>query len=125
MAFTGRRRDAWTVYEKETIGRVWLVRESAAEPNEVRAFTAICPHLGCAVKLDGSGRQFICPCHKAAWDVSGRKLSDKELGHKNPSPRDLDVLECSVVMDEQTGEPWVEVKYQKFQHGSTKQVPLA
>ena len=149
VAFTGRRRDAWTVYEKENIGRVWLVRQSptsqgstasqsettglstadkvpgAAGKIQVKAFTAVCPHLGCGIKVDGSGRQFICPCHKAAWDVSGCKVSDAELGHKNPSPRDLDLLECSVVVDEQTGESWVEVKYEKFQHGSTEKVPQA
>lgn len=125
MAVSGRRRDAWTVYPQETIGRVWLVRETSAGEDRVVAFTSICPHLGCAVKIDGAANQFVCPCHKAAWNLTGKKLDEKQLGHPNPSPRDLDRLECAIVPDEATGEAWIEVRYQKFKHGLTVQVEQA
>lgn len=124
MAVSGRHRDAWTAYPQETIGRVWLVRSSQDGQDRVLAFTSICPHLGCAVKVDG-GKRFICPCHKAAWNLSGGKLDDQQMGHPNPSPRDLDQLECTIVNDDETGEPWIEVRYQKFKHGLTSQVEQA
>lgn len=125
LPVTGRRRDAWMVYEKETIGLVWLVRQAGAKEPAVTAYSTVCPHLGCAVKLDTSGKTFVCPCHKAAWDLKGGKVGDKQLGHKNPSPRGLDVLDCQVVTDEETGEQWVEVKYEKFQPGLAVKKALA
>src|SRR4051794_24728260 len=42
------RQDAWVKYPKEPVGSVWLIRQS---DDKVRAFTAECPHLGCAVNL--------------------------------------------------------------------------
>lgn len=112
MAVTGRRRDAWTSYPQETIGRVWLVRQNDGTDDRVVAFTSVCPHLGCAVNMDAGGARFVCPCHKAAWNLEGNKLHDEQLGHPNPSPRDLDRLECEIVNDDRTGEAWVEVRYQ-------------
>jgi menaquinol-cytochrome c reductase iron-sulfur subunit len=123
VAISGRRRDAWTVYARESIGHVWLVRRKPkgkeTEDADVLAFASNCPHLGCAVKFESPKQRFTCPCHKAAWNVSGEKLSDRQLGYKNPTPRALDSLECRLVDDEQTGEPWVEVKYLKFELGLT------
>jgi menaquinol-cytochrome c reductase iron-sulfur subunit len=126
MPITGRRHDAWTAYEKETIGRVWLLR-TAAQPDQpaanekVEALSTLCPHLGCAVKLSASKKSFVCPCHQAGFDLAGRKLNQRDLGHKNPSPRDLDALECRIVQDD-AGESWVEVTYERFQRGLTAKV---
>ena len=129
VAIMGRRRDAWTTYTRETIGHAWLVRRESKPQNvdeaDVVAYTSICPHLGCAIKLESPTRRFTCPCHKAAWSFAGEKLSDKQLGRKNPSPRNLDSLECCIVKDEETGEAWVQVKYQKFEHGLTTKVRQA
>lgn len=125
LTITGRRRDAWTIYEKQAIGRIWLLRTPSAQgeesSGEVRAFSAKCPHLGCAVKLAASGKSFACPCHQAGFDLAGHRLSRQQLGHQNPSPRDLDTLECRVVSDD-SGEQWVEVMYEKFQYGLTDKV---
>jgi len=128
LSITGGRRDAWTAYPKQTVGRVWLWRKATApgqQPKfEVAAYSATCPHLGCAVRLSSSGKSFDCPCHRAGFDLAGRRLSDHELGHANPPPRDLDVLECRVVEDD-SGEQWVEVAYEKFKLGLTEKVPQA
>ncbi|MBC8355271.1 MAG: Rieske 2Fe-2S domain-containing protein [Planctomycetes bacterium] len=128
VAITGSRQDAWVHYSEEVVGRAWVVRETddSVAPGEtlVRAFSAICPHLGCAVRHDGE-RGFNCPCHKAFFELSGQPLSEVELGHKNPTPRGLDDLECQLVEDEQSGEWWVEVGYEKFEHGLTTKVSRA
>ena len=118
----GSRRDAWTLYPEEVIGRVWLLRsESAdAEQSQVRALAAVCPHLGCAVQLDAGNEQFVCPCHRAAFALSGQRVAVR--GRSSHAPRDLDALECSVVRDEATGEAWVEVHYQTFEQGLTKKI---
>ncbi len=126
FAVSGRRRDAWTLYDRETLGRVWLVRRSGETTPpaqcQVDAFTAVCPHLGCAVELDASQKQFICPCHQAAFNLSGDALSSSELGRRNPTPRGMDSLQCSVVQDATTGQWWVETTFEKFKYGLTEKV---
>ncbi|MEX0586911.1 MAG: Rieske 2Fe-2S domain-containing protein [Pirellulales bacterium] len=122
----GRRLDAWTVYPDEVIGRVWLVRapEAAEESGKatVTAFTAVCPHLGCAIQLAPPGKNFVCPCHRAAFGFDGRPVGGGKLGHTNHAPRGMDTLECRVEQDPATDEWWVEVKYEKFEQGLTKKV---
>jgi len=123
VSVLGARRDAWTTYPDEIIGRVWLVRaaDSAAAQGQpvVKALTSVCPHLGCTVQLDNSGKQFVCPCHRAAFAADGSRLSEK--GHPSHAPRDLDSLDCRIVAGEQ-GEQWVEVDYQQFEQGLTTRV---
>jgi nitrite reductase/ring-hydroxylating ferredoxin subunit len=123
------RQDAWTLYPEETIGRVWLVRNGAndtpTEQTSVVALATVCPHLGCAIQLDSAGRSFVCPCHKAGFRTNGKRLSERELGRKNPAPRDMDPLECRVVLDTETEQWWVEVRFQKFKQGLTTRVAIA
>ncbi len=127
VPIVGRKRDAWTVYDQQTIGRVWLVRRSKAdvppEKSKVDAYSAICPHLACIVGLDQEDRRFRCPCHEAAFDLSGRRVPASELGHPNPSPRDLDPLKCAVVHDADEDAWWVEVTYQRFRAGARRRIP--
>ncbi|HRX80628.1 MAG: Rieske 2Fe-2S domain-containing protein [Planctomycetaceae bacterium] len=128
VAITGSRQDAWVHYDEEVVGRAWIVRETddsvAPEETRVRAFSSVCPHLGCVVQFN-SERGFNCPCHKAFFQPDGQPVSEAELGHKNPTPRSLDDLECQVVEDAESGEWWVEVKYEKFEYGLTTKVPRA
>jgi len=118
------RRDAWALYPQEAIGRVWVVRRSddsvEAAASQVDAYTSVCPHLGCAISHDSSAEQFTCPCHQAAWNVTGERVADAELGHKNVSPRSMDMLQSKLVLDSQTDEWWVEVSYEKFEYGLTQ-----
>jgi Rieske Fe-S protein len=98
------RRDAWTLHPDDVIGRVWLVRQ----PNDtVKAFTQICPHLGCPVGHQGG--HFVCPCHHATFDNDGKRLL---AGGENPAPRDMDALECKVVGTGPDAE--VQVEYKNF-----------
>jgi cytochrome b6-f complex iron-sulfur subunit len=44
-------------------------------PNEVKAFSAVCTHLGCLVDWDGRKREIMCPCHAGTFDINGRVVS--------------------------------------------------
>ncbi len=129
VSIVGSRRDAWTVHPDEVIGRVWLVRsgevDSTPTADSVRAFATVCPHLGCQIQHEPKKNYFVCPCHRAAFDLQGGKLSEDQLGHTNHSPRAMDRLECAVVEDKQTGQWWVEVQYEKFQQGLTQSVRIS
>ncbi len=121
----GNRRDAWTVYSNEAIGRVWLVlRNDASTPGKAKvdAYSSVCPHLRCAVQMASNKKEFSCPCHNAVFDFSGEAVSKEKLGRNNPTPRGMDSLECKVVQDEKTKEWWIEVKYEKFKTGLATKV---
>lgn len=45
-----------------------------------RAVSAVCTHLGCTVRREGSG--FVCPCHGSRYDEDGRVTG-------GPAPRGL------------------------------------
>lgn len=49
----------------------------------IRAFSAVCPHLGCSVVWNPKIKGFLCPCHLASFDVNGQVVS-------GPPPRPLD-----------------------------------
>src|SRR3989338_7135204 len=51
-------------------------------PSEVKAFSAICTHLGCIVDWDNQKREIQCPCHAGFFDLEGRVVS-------GPPPRPL------------------------------------
>jgi menaquinol-cytochrome c reductase iron-sulfur subunit len=75
-------RDAWSTSQDVPLGTVWLVRTGA---DDVRALSAICPHLGCAVAFHARAGEFQCPCHDSAFAVDGRRKG-------GPAERDLDPL---------------------------------
>lgn len=50
--------------------------------DRIRAFSAICTHLGCIVKWDAATSKIICPCHAGIFGPDGKVLS-------GPPPRDL------------------------------------
>ena len=59
-------------------------------PDEFKAFSAVCTHLGCLVDWDGQKREIICPCHAGIFDLDGRNIS-------GPPPRPLPAYTVSVV----------------------------
>jgi len=124
FTIVGRRRDAWTVYADEIIGRVWLVRHTEASIDgagaKVDAYSARCPHLGCSIQFETRRSDFVCPCHHAVFDRQGEAVRTGRRGRKNPAPRNMDALVCRLVQDEQAW--WVEVEYQDFQLGIHEKV---
>ncbi len=106
------RRDAWNVYPPQPIGAVYLQRTSESEPP--KAFSAICPHLGCAVDYKASRGVYVCPCHNSVWTIDAERVNPATC----PAPRDLDELEVEIRND---SEVWV--SYQRFRSGLEKKIP--
>jgi cytochrome b6-f complex iron-sulfur subunit len=60
----------------------------------VKAYSAVCTHLGCIVAWNASSRTITCPCHDGTFNVSnGAVLS-------GPPPRGLASAEVSVEGDQ-------------------------
>lgn len=56
----------------------------------VRAFSAVCTHLGCVIEWQPAGTQaWFCPCHRGRYDREGRVLG-------GPPPRPLTPVAASV-----------------------------
>jgi cytochrome b6-f complex iron-sulfur subunit/menaquinol-cytochrome c reductase iron-sulfur subunit len=100
LLVVGDERDAFTLVRDQMLGSVWVVREG----DKVRAMSATCPHLGCAVDLGEDKKSFGCPCHTSRFALSG-------AAEAGPSPRGMDALETRV----QDG--WVEVDFRRFRQG--------
>jgi Rieske Fe-S protein len=49
---------------------------------ELRAFSAICTHLGCTVSYEPESTSIWCPCHNGIYDLHGRTIG-------GPPPRPL------------------------------------
>jgi len=84
------RQDAWTSYAQQKVGAVYLVRQPGDELPT--AFTAKCPHAGCAVGYSAEEEKFKCPCHTSAFHVDGSRVN----GDQEVSPRDMDTLEVEL-----------------------------
>ncbi|MEX2118308.1 MAG: Rieske 2Fe-2S domain-containing protein [Pirellulales bacterium] len=103
------RFDAWNRFPDESIGVVYLRRVPGSD--EVQAFNATCPHLGCFVSFKADRGMYQCPCHESAFKIDGAMI------HPTPSPRDLDELETKV----KDNAVWV--WYQDFYTGKEQKKP--
>ncbi|MDP2654404.1 MAG: Rieske (2Fe-2S) protein [Candidatus Omnitrophota bacterium] len=59
-------------------------------PDQIKAFSASCTHLGCLVDWDGPKREILCPCHAGSFGLDGRVIA-------GPPPRPLPTYEVKVV----------------------------
>lgn len=99
--------DAWNRFPDVKIGSCWVVKPDEDSP--VRAFSTVCPHLGCGIDFDGAKKRFVCPCHESFFSLEGEALA-------GPAPRDMDELEVETEASE------VRVKYRRFRVGSPQKV---
>lgn len=53
---------------------------------EVKAFSAICTHLGCIVLWDEAGQFIHCPCHDGRFDTNGQVISGPPPAPLPPIP---------------------------------------
>lgn len=104
----GEQVDAWTRAKDVPLGVVWIRR---GEGDEVLAWNAECPHLGCKVGYDRGRSQFACPCHESAFSAAGERI-------EGPSPRSLDALETRV----RDGK--VEVRFARFRAQTAERVEI-
>jgi menaquinol-cytochrome c reductase iron-sulfur subunit len=102
------RIDAWTRFPKEPIGAVFIARNG----DKLTAFQVICPHAGCSINYDASGKKYFCPCHAASFNMAGERTDAT-----SPSPRNMDSLEVEL---RSKNEVWV--KFQTFGIGTAKKV---
>ncbi len=47
--------------------------------NQVEAFSAVCPHMGCVVHWNSDEKSFDCPCHGSRFDVKGKVMNGPAL----------------------------------------------
>jgi Rieske Fe-S protein len=100
-------RDAWKLEKNAELGSVWLVRVG----DGARAYSVVCPHLGCSINVASDHKGFACPCHDSSFDETGKRLT-------GPSPRDMDTLETRV----EGG--IVEIDFRKFKQGTADRVEI-
>ena len=60
--------------------------------------------------------------NKANFTPVGEIVPKNSQGEKNPSPRDMDSLNCRVIQDPDSGAWWVEVTYEKFELGTKNKI---
>jgi Rieske Fe-S protein len=107
------RVDAWNKFPRVPVGAVYLRRVAG---DGVQAFNVTCPHAGCPVEFKTGTGSFLCPCHDSKFNLDGTLVA----GARSPSPRALDSLKAEV---RNGAEIWV--KFQNFEAGKSKMIPLA
>ena len=112
FAVIADRVDAWNRFPNEPVGAVYLRRR---EDGQVEAIQVVCPHAGCSVRFEAEAAKFLCPCHTASFDVSGKRLDAT-----SPSPRDLDTLDVEIRNED---EVWVQ--FANFRTGTPEKIPEA
>ena len=98
--------DGWMREPNQPVGAVYLRKIG----DKIECLNAICPHAGCFVAYQAERRVFQCPCHNSAFDLAGKRLSEK-----SPSPRDMDTLE--VDPDKLVADKEVWVKFTNYYPG--------
>jgi Rieske Fe-S protein len=61
----------YRVSDREIRTRVFLV----VDHDDVRAFSAVCSHLGCLVNYHRKTKEFVCPCHGGKYDRQGVNIA--------------------------------------------------
>jgi Rieske Fe-S protein len=106
------RVDAWNKFPQVPVGAVYLRR---VNESGVEALNVTCPHAGCPVEFKPETNSYLCPCHDSKFRLDGA-LADLH----SPSPRALDSLEVEI---RNGSEVWV--RFQNFEAGKAKKIPLA
>jgi menaquinol-cytochrome c reductase iron-sulfur subunit len=77
VSFTRSKVNGWE--KTVTSYGVFVLRKSASE---TLVLSNKCTHLGCQVNWKTDKQEYICPCHDAQFDISGKVLG-------GPPPRPL------------------------------------
>lgn len=79
-------KDAWSAARDVVLGAAWI---RSGNDGKLEAFSAVCPHLGCAVGWDATAKNYLCPCHDSRFDTAGARLT-------GPAQRGLDPLPLEI-----------------------------
>lgn len=63
---------ATTAIDSATGETVWVLQ---LKPGQFSAYSATCPHQGCAVEFVSPNDGFACPCHGSRFDATGHVLT--------------------------------------------------
>ncbi|MEZ4399665.1 MAG: ubiquinol-cytochrome c reductase iron-sulfur subunit [Kofleriaceae bacterium] len=99
-----RVADAWAATTNVVLGAAWLRR---TPDGSIAAYSAECPHKGCAVGYTPAAKRFECPCHSATFDIDGKRLS-------GPAERGLDPLDLTVV------DGRIKISFVRYQNGGAE-----
>jgi len=69
----------------------------------LKAFSSVCPHLGCRVHWEGDKNEFFCPCHKGVFNSNGVAISGP------PASAGQSLRKVSVEVDEKSQIVYIEV----------------
>jgi len=69
-----------------------------------RAFSSVCPHLGCRVHWEDAERRFFCPCHNGVFDADGRAVAGP------PADAGQSLGEVPIEVDDDSGALFLRVK---------------
>lgn len=106
LTFADTVTDGWrTITRKHA---VWVVKQGEGD---LKVFSPICPHLGCAYRWNPSDQHFECPCHGSVYSLTGKVLG-------GPAPRPLDTLPFKT----KNGDLWV--IYKQFKSGLERKVEM-
>lgn len=89
-------------------GKKIMVKRSGSG---IKAFSSVCPHLGCAVEWQDGENRFFCPCHGGVFNEDGKPLAGP------PADGDQWLNEVPVSVDESSGIVYIEVKDVKGRAG--------
>jgi Rieske Fe-S protein len=92
-------RDAWVSATNVALGSAWVWRST--DDKQVRALSAVCPHLGCAIAWRRD--KFACPCHDSEFTAAGARV-------RGPAERDLDPLPIEETPDGRIRLTWIRFK---------------
>lgn len=105
----GGKQDAWLRMDSVKLGACWLVRDKAGGP--VKAYSTVCPHLGCGIDWNDKTEKFDCPCHGSIFDTDGKCT-------EGPSPRGMDELEVVTTGND------IKVRYRRFRLATHEKEPV-
>ncbi len=60
---------------------------------QIRAFSAVCTHLGCTVEFRSEDKKFHCNCHGSIFDANGKNIG-------GPAPRPLQPYRVEIRQDD-------------------------
>jgi cytochrome b6-f complex iron-sulfur subunit len=94
-----------------TIGKTQIFYDLEGTPimvkrdeSGLRAFSSVCPHLGCRVNWEDENKRFFCPCHGGVFSEDGKAIKGP------PADSNQDLIEVPVHIDDSSGIIYIEVK---------------